>query len=155
MLTELNREGKQMQKSDEMRLEISAASENESFARAVVGAFMTRINPTLEEIADVKTAVSEAVTNCIVHGYKNNSQGRITISSQVTQDMFVVEIKDLGCGIQDIQQAMEPFYTSQPEMERSGMGFTVMKEFMDEVTVESSVGMGTTVRMTKRFAREK
>ena len=112
-----------MRGQNEMHLEIPARSENESFARVVVGAFMARMNPTLEELSDVKTAVSEAVTNAIVHGYENGP-GTIEINARVEGDEFRVEIIDRGRGIEDLQQAMEPFYTSQPEQERSGMGFT-------------------------------
>lgn len=138
-----------MRGQNEMHLEIPARSENESFARVVVGAFMARMNPTLEELSDVKTAVSEAVTNAIVHGYENGP-GTIEINARVEGDEFRVEIIDRGRGIEDLQQAMEPFYTSQPEQERSGMGFTVMQTFMDALDVQSTLDRGTAVRMMKR-----
>lgn len=135
-----------------MRLEIPAMSENESFARVAVGAFMTRLNPTLEEISDVKTAVSEAVTNAIVHGYENSPGGVVVIAAEVTDGELLVEITDTGRGIANIAEAMQPFFTSRPEMERSGMGFTVMQTFMDALEVKSAVGHGTTVTMRKRLA---
>jgi stage II sporulation protein AB (anti-sigma F factor) len=141
-----------MRGKDYMKLEIPALSENESFARVTVGAFMTRMNPTLEEISDVKTAVSEAVTNAIVHGDENKPGGVIEIVSEVTENTLYVEITDHGRGIADVAAAMQPFYTSQPELERSGMGFTVMQTFMDTLNVDSTVGQGTTVRMTKKLA---
>ena len=134
-----------------MKLEIPALSENESFARVAVGAFMTRLNPTLEEISDVKTAVSEAVTNAIVHGYENNP-GTIDIAAEIGEGTITVEITDHGVGIADVEQAMKPFYTSQPDMERSGMGFTVMQTFMDGLQVTSKAGHGTTVRMFKKLS---
>jgi stage II sporulation protein AB (anti-sigma F factor) len=133
-----------------MKLEIPALSENESFARVAVGAFMARMNPTLEEISDVKTAVSEAVTNAIVHGYEN-SPGVIEIGAEIVDDTLSVEITDHGRGIADVALAMQPFYTSRPELERSGMGFTVMQAFMSSLDVISTVGAGTTVRMTKKL----
>jgi stage II sporulation protein AB (anti-sigma F factor) len=134
-----------------MKLEIPALSENESFARVAVGAFMTRLNPTLEEISDVKTAVSEAVTNAIVHGYENKP-GVVFINAEVSDDEITVEIIDQGRGMADVDLAMQPFYTSRPDMERSGMGFTVMKTFMDSLEVESAMGQGTTVRMAKKLS---
>lgn len=133
-----------------MRLEIPALSENESFARVAVGAFMARMNPTLEEISDVKTAVSEAVTNAIVHGYEN-APGEIVIEAEIADDMLSVEITDRGRGIADVGLAMQPFYTSRPEQERSGMGFTVMQAFMSSLDVISTVGAGTIVKMTKKL----
>lgn len=141
-----------MRGKDYMKLEIPALSENESFARVSVGAFLTRLNPTLEEISDVKTAVSEAVTNAIVHGYENSTGGVIAIYAEVAGNELIVEITDTGRGIDNIAEAMQPFYTSRPEMERSGMGFTVMQTFMDGLEVRSAVGHGTTVRMTKRLS---
>ena len=138
-----------MRGRNEMVLEIPALSENESFARVVVGAFLARLNPTLEELSDVKTAVSEAVTNAIVHGYGNRG-GSIVIRAAVEGLELTVEITDEGRGIEDVEQAMQPFFTTQPEQERSGMGFTVMESFMDELEVHSEPGHGTTVRMVKR-----
>jgi stage II sporulation protein AB (anti-sigma F factor) len=139
-----------MRGKNSMRLEIPALSENESFARVVVGAFMARMNPTLEEISDVKTAVSEAVTNAIVHGYEN-APGEIVIEAEISDDTLSVEITDHGRGIADVGLAMQPFYTSRPEQERSGMGFTVMQTFMSSLDVISTVGAGTIVKMTKKL----
>lgn len=135
---------------NEMKLEILSKSQNEAFARVVVGAFASQLDPTIEEIADVKTAVSEAVTNCIIHGYEN-SQGLITIKASIKDNILEVEIIDHGKGIDNIEEAREPLYTSKPELERSGMGFTVMETFMDSLKVYSKIGEGTTVIMTKKF----
>jgi stage II sporulation protein AB (anti-sigma F factor) len=139
-----------MRRKNCMRLEIPALSENESFARVAVGAFMARMNPTLEEISDVKTAVSEAVTNAIVHGYEN-APGEIVIEAEIADDTLSVEITDRGRGIADVALAMQPFYTSRPEQERSGMGFTVMQTFMSSLDVISTVGAGTIVKMAKKL----
>jgi stage II sporulation protein AB (anti-sigma F factor) len=140
-----------MRGNNYMKLEMPALSENESFARVAVSAFMARLNPTLEEISDVKTAVSEAVTNAIVHGYENRP-GIIEIRAEVACGEIFVEIEDRGQGIADVALAMQPLYTSRPELERSGMGFTVMRTFMDSLDVVSAVGRGTTVRMAKKLS---
>ncbi len=137
-----------MECDNEMVLEIDAISKNESFARTVVAAFTAQLNPTIEEIADIKTAVSEAVTNCIIHGY-DNKKGKIKIHCVITGDELVIEISDHGVGIENISLAMEPLFTSRPELERSGMGFSFMEAFMDELIVNSEVSKGTTVRMKK------
>ncbi len=136
---------------NEMSLEIESDPRNESFARVVVASFMTRTNPTLEEVADVKTAVSEAVTNAIVHGY-DEGEGRILIKAviDVEERTLEVQITDYGKGIEDIKKAMEPMYTSKPDKGRSGMGFSFMEAFMDELAVESEPGKGTTVKMKKK-----
>lgn len=134
--------------NNQMTVEFDSVSKNESFARVVVAAFVTRLNPTLEEVADIKTAVSEAVTNSIIHGYENKD-GRIRIETHIVEDTVTVIVKDYGVGITDIEKAMEPMYTSKPEMERSGMGFAFMEAFMDELFVESVPGEGTTVTMRK------
>ena len=140
-----------MQIINQMRLEFLSLPENESFARVAVSAFAVQLNPTLDVLADIKTAVSEAVTNAIVHGYENEP-GTVTIVSSLRSDgVLEVSVSDRGRGIADIQQAMQPFFTTQPEKERSGMGFSVMQTFMDRVTVESAPGEGTTVRMQKRL----
>lgn len=132
-----------------MRLSFDSRSENESFARVVVSAFMSQLSPTIEELNDVKTAVSEAVTNAIVHGYRGTF-GDVEVEASLTSGGYIViEVSDAGCGIADVEQAMTPFYTSQPEMERAGMGFAVMKTFMDDLQVESHVGEGTRVTMRK------
>jgi len=142
-------EGK-MQPINEMRLEFLSKSSNESFARVVAASFASQLDPTVEELADVKTAVSEAVTNCIIHAYENTS-GIITMVCRLYEDSMEIEITDYGKGIKDIKLAMQPLYTSKPELERSGMGFTVMESFMDELKVTSEPGKGTTVFMVKKF----
>ncbi|MGN0153868.1 MAG: anti-sigma F factor [Lachnospiraceae bacterium] len=139
--------------NNQMVVEFDSVSKNESFARVVVAAFVTRLNPTLEEIADIKTAVSEAVTNSIIHGYENKD-GRIRIETHIVEDTVTVIVTDYGVGIENIEKAMEPMYTSKPELERSGMGFAFMEAFMDELFVESEVGKGTTVTMRKVIGKE-
>lgn len=140
-----------------MSMQIPAKSENESFARAVVAAFCVGLNPTIDEISDIKTAVSEAVTNCVVHAYqkRQSNQDIITIECKLFTDMLEVSIRDYGIGISDIKKAMEPFYTSEPSGERSGMGFTVMQSFMDSISVNNQSGGGTVVTMQKVFTKEK
>ena len=127
----------------EIMFEFDSNSENESLARTVVAAFLARLDPTLEELGDVKTAVSEAVTNAIIHGY-DGKPGKVKIHSWI-------EVADQGVGIGDVNRAMEPLFTTRPEMERSGMGFAFMEAFMDELHVESQVGQGTTIRMKKKI----
>jgi len=135
---------------NEMMLQIPSKSQNEAFARAVVGAFASQLDPTIEEISDVKTAVSEAVTNSIIHGYEN-ALGIITVKAKITDNVLFIEVIDEGKGIEDINLARQPLYTSKPELERSGMGFTVMETFMDNIEIFSEVGNGTRVLMTKKF----
>ncbi len=135
-----------------MKVEFDSISENEAFARVTVAAFMSRMNPSIDEVADVKTAVSEAVTNAIIHGYEGEVH-TITIFGQIEGEMLELRITDQGVGIQDIEKAMEPLYTSRPELERSGMGFLFMEAFMDEVQVQSSPGEGTTVLMKKKIRK--
>ena len=139
-------------KIETMRLEIESLSKNEEFARVVVAVFMSRLDPTLEEIDDVKTAVSEAVTNAVIHGYENGN-GIIAVEAEAQEDgrILTVRIADRGTGIKDVMKAMEPMYTSDPSGERSGMGFSFMEAFMDEVEVESEPGKGTVVTMKKRI----
>ncbi|WP_455716309.1 anti-sigma F factor [Anaerosporobacter sp.] len=137
-----------MDRKNAMSLEFDSKSENESFARIVVAAFAAQLNPTIEEIADIKTAVSEAVTNSIIHGY-DGSEGKITLTCAIEGNKITVIVKDKGKGIPDIKQAMEPLYTTKPEMERSGMGFAFMEAFMDDLEVVSALNEGTTVTMTK------
>ena len=133
-----------------MELSFSAISENEAFARVAVAAFVGKLNPTIAEVTEVKTAVSEAVTNAIIHGYEGMTGDlRVRLMCRISGSKVYVEITDTGRGIDDIAKAREPLYTSKPEMERSGMGFTVMEEFMDDVEVVSGVGNGTTVRLIK------
>ena len=128
-----------------------SVAENESFARVVIAAFAVQLSPTVSEIADIKTAVSEAVTNAIVHGYEGSS-GMVTLRAAIDdRSTITVEVRDSGRGIADVPKAMEPFFTTHPEQERSGMGFAVMQTFMDDVDVESAPGKGTIVRMSKRI----
>lgn len=133
---------------NEMKLEFTSNSQNESFARTVVSAFITRLDPTLEELADIKTAVSEAVTNAIIHGYEKK-EGMVKIYGRIEDNTIYLEISDEGGGIENIEKAMEPLYTSKPELDRSGMGFAFMEAFMDELKVESEVDRGTTIKMKK------
>ena len=135
-----------------MQLELEACSENESLARIAVAAFITPLNPTLEEMADVKTAVSEAVTNAIIHGYEGK-EGKIRILSRICDGVFYIEIKDDGVGIPDVAKAMEPLFTTKPDLERSGLGFVFMQSFMDEVEVESKSGEGPLVKMKKHIGK--
>ncbi len=135
-----------------MELRIGSSSENESLARICVAAFAARLDPTLEEIADIKTAVSEAVTNCILHGYEEG-EGDIYIRCKIEEKRLYVEVEDKGVGIADIRQAMEPLFTTKPELERSGMGFSFMEAFMDELSVISSPGAGTKVSMEKEIGK--
>lgn len=137
-------------KRESMRMEIESRSENEEFARVVVAVFASRLNPTLEEIDDIKTAVSEAVTNAVIHGY-GNGDGVIYIETAAEGQELCVTIRDTGRGIEDVRRAMEPMYTSDKSGERSGMGFSFMEAFMDTVEVESEPGRGTTVRMKKKI----
>ncbi len=137
-----------MKITNEMRLEFLSKSQNEAFARVVVAAFAAQLDPTLEEIADIKTAVSEAVTNAIIHAYDQNP-GYVEIIGQLFDNGIIVQVIDRGKGIKDVKEAMQPLYTSKPELERSGMGFTVMETFMDEIEVISSLGEGTKVTMVK------
>ena len=133
---------------NEMKLEFLSKSSNESFARIAVAAFASQLDPTIEEIADIKTAVSEAVTNSIIHGYENKD-GIVKLHCMIKDNNIIIEISDTGIGIEDINTAKEPLYTSKPNLERSGMGFTIMQSFMDELSVESVVNLGTKVTMKK------
>ena len=139
-----------MAEKNEMRLEFDSRSCNEGFARVAVAAFLTQLNPTLEEVADVKTALSEAVTNCIVHAYEGKVE-KVLIECQVEGNQMELTVKDYGCGIEDVKKAMEPLFTTKPQEERAGMGFAFMEAFMDDVAVESEPGKGTTVRMKKKI----
>lgn len=133
---------------NEMKLEFLSKSCNEAFARIAVAVFASQLDPTIEEIADIKTAVSEAVTNCIIHGYEN-TQGIIKVHGMIKDNDIIIEISDSGVGIEDINMAKEPLYTSKPNLERSGMGFTIMQSFMDELNIESVVNLGTKITMKK------
>ena len=137
---------------NKMQLEILSKSSNEAFARITVAAFAAQLDPTIEELSDIKTSVSEAVTNSIIHGYENKD-GIIRISAYIFEDIVRIEIADQGKGIEDIKIAKQPLYTTKPELERSGMGFTFMEAFMDQVSVESEPGKGTTVHMKKTIRR--
>lgn len=138
---------------EKMQVQIESHSWNVSFARVVVAAFISRLDPTIEELEDVKTAVSEAVTNAVIHGYREE-EGIVTISCEIEEETLTVTVSDQGVGIADVKQAMEPMYTGRPELERSGMGFSFMEAFMDVLSVESSPGQGTVVRMQKSFQKE-
>lgn len=141
------------QVKNEMKIELLSKSANEAFARISVAAFASQLDPTIEEIADIKTSVSEAVTNAIIHGY-NNAEGIIKIKAKLYEDEIEIEVSDTGSGIENIEEAREPLYTTKGNLERSGMGFTIMENFMDELSVESIVGLGTKIVMTKKIKRE-
>lgn len=151
---------------NEMELSFDAIGDNEGFARVAVSAFMAHLNPTLEEMADIKTAVSEAVTNAIIHGYGNIAgyegrgrklqtpavhSGKVAVRCVLEDGILSVEVEDKGCGIENVEKAMEPLYTTKPELDRSGMGFAFMEAFMDELDVESRPGEGTLVKMRKKL----
>ena len=134
-----------------VEVKFSARSENESFARVIVASFAAKLDPTLDEIADIKTAVSEAVTNSIIHGYDEDETIFVNIRCEIEDREITITVEDTGNGIEDLDMAMQPLYTSKPELERSGMGFTVMESFMDKVTVSSKKGEGTKVIMKKKI----
>jgi stage II sporulation protein AB (anti-sigma F factor) len=136
--------------NNKMELSFSSLSQNESFARSVISCFALQLNPSVAQIADIKTAVSEAVTNAIVHGYPDVC-GKIVLQSEIIDDVIHINVFDDGVGIENVKDALEPFYTSKPEEERSGMGFTIMQSFMDDVRVESEKGKGTKVYMSKKL----
>lgn len=135
---------------NEMKLEFTSKTSNEAFARITVAAFVSQLDPTIDELSDIKTAVSEAVTNSIIHGYEDE-EGVVKIIAKLFGNNIEIEISDCGKGIQNIEEAMKPLYTSKPNLERSGMGFTIMESFMDEVKVESAIGLGTKVTMRKKI----
>lgn len=141
-----------MKNTNEMELIFDSLSANEGFARVAVAAFMTQLNPTLEEVADVKTAISEAVTNAVIHGYENEVH-KIFIRCSVKEQTIFIEIEDHGKGMEDVKKAMEPLFTTKPEMERSGMGFSFMEAFMDDICVESVPNEGTIVKMQKTIGK--
>lgn len=145
--------GKEMQYENEARVYFSAKSENEYFGRLFVAGFLTQLDMTISEMTDIKTAVSEAVTNAIIHGYETDD-GMVELFCAYYGKHIVIEVADTGKGIENIALAREPLYTSKPEMERSGMGFTIMESFMDTVKVESAIGNGTRIRMEKLLIRE-
>ncbi|KXG43347.1 anti-sigma F factor [Tepidibacillus infernus] len=135
-----------------MRLQFASKSENESFARVAVAAFISQIDPTLDDLNDIKTVVSEAVTNAIIHGYDQEPNGMVEITVLLKDSIVEITIEDQGKGIEDVQEAIQPLFTTKPELERSGMGFTIMENFMDEMKVQSEVGKGTKVILRKELA---
>ena len=135
---------------NEMKLEFLSKSNNEAFARISVAAFASQLDPTIEELADIKTAISEAVTNCIIHGYED-TEGIVRLKAKLLDNTLEVEISDNGKGIEDIELARKPLYTTKGNLERSGMGFTIMESFMDELSIESIIGLGTKITMKKRI----
>ncbi len=140
---------------NEVKITFLSKSYNEGFARISVAGFVTQIDPMIDELSDIKTAVSEAVTNCIVHAYRNKV-GKIQMILRILEGNTVyIKIKDFGCGIEDVEKAMEPLYTTAPQEERAGLGFAVMESFMDKLSVRSTVGKGTTVIMTKKIKSRK
>ncbi|MCI7181589.1 MAG: anti-sigma F factor [Schaedlerella sp.] len=141
-----------MNNTNEMEVVFDSCSANERFARVAVAAFLTQLNPTVEEVSDVKTAVSEAVTNSIIHGYENEIH-KISVACRIEGDKFLIKVCDTGKGIDDVRQAMTPMYTSRPDLDRSGMGFSFMEAFMDKLEVESQPGIGTTVKMEKTIGK--
>lgn len=148
-----------MKRSDrtlnEIKVTFPSLSQNESFARLAVSGFVSQLNPRVDELADIKTAVSEAVTNCIVHGYRD-TVGKVTLVARICEgDEIYIRITDKGCGIEDIDAAMQPLFTSAPEEDRAGLGFTIMESFMDSLSVRSRRGSGTTVTMRKRLTSRK
>lgn len=138
-----------------MNLEFAAISQNEAFARIAVASFVSQLAITMDEMEEIKTVVSEAVTNAIIHGYEGNSEGIVRICVAMTEDMIDLIIEDHGKGIEDVEQAMQPLFTTKPELERSGMGFTIMENFMDSIEVVTSPGKGTKIRLTKRLSLSK
>lgn len=138
-----------------MKLQFASRSENEGFARVTVAAFVSQLDPTLDELTDLKTVVSEAVTNSIIHGYNNRPDGIVTIQAEMDGDTIYLTVEDQGEGIDDLEQAKQPLYTSKPELERSGMGFTIMENFMDEIEITTAVGIGTKIKMKKRIESKK
>lgn len=138
---------------NEINIIMDSKSENEAFARIAIVSFISSLDPDLNTIADIKTAVSEAVTNAIIHGY-HKSRGKVNLNLKLDNTLLIVEVIDRGVGIQDIEEARQPLYTSKPEMERSGMGFTIMESFMDTLTVTSDDEIGTKIVMTKDLAKD-
>ena len=140
---------------NEMTIQFSALSQNESFARVTVAAFIAQLDPTLDELTEIKTVVSEAVTNSIIHGYENDPEGKVYISVKLQDDFVELIIRDEGIGIENIEEARQALFTSKPELERSGMGFTIMENFMDEIDIRSELGFGTEVRLKKHLSQSK
>lgn len=140
--------------NNQMELTFLSRAENEAFARMVISAFLVQVNPTMTMISEVRTAVSEAVTNAVVHAYQGGTGKIILRATMESETLLTIDVEDFGCGIADVRQAMQPFFTTQPEQERTGIGFALMQSFMDEVKVYSSPGSGTTVRMTRHMKND-
>ncbi|ATH92244.1 anti-sigma F factor [Bacillus glycinifermentans] len=140
---------------NEMNIQFTALSQNESFARVTVAAFIAQLDPTMDELTEIKTVVSEAVTNAIIHGYENSGEGTVYISVTLEDHIVYLTIRDEGIGITDLEEARQPLFTTKPELERSGMGFTIMENFMDDITIDSSPEMGTTIHLTKHLSKSK
>lgn len=138
-----------------MKLQFSAQSQNESFARVTVAAFIAQLDPTVDELTEIKTVVSEAVTNSIIHGYNNDPNGVVYIEVELDEDVVKLTIRDEGIGIENLEEARQPLFTTKPELERSGMGFTIMENFMDHVEIETEKLFGTTIRLTKYLSNNK
>lgn len=138
-----------------MHIKFSAISQNESFARVTVAAFITQLDPTMDELTEIKTVVSEAVTNSIIHGYEQDPNGLVYISVIIEEGLIEMSIKDEGLGIVDVEEARQPLFTTKPELERSGMGFTIMENFMDEIEIQTHPGKGTEVRLRKHLTKNK
>ncbi|WP_394232843.1 anti-sigma F factor [Niallia oryzisoli] len=138
-----------------MQLQFSALSQNESFARVTVASFVAQLDPTMDELTEIKTVVSEAVTNAIIHGYESDPNGIVYISVSLEDAYVELSIKDEGIGIQDVEEARQPLFTTKPELERSGMGFTIMENFMDDIEVKSQPGKGTEIRLRKHLSTSK
>lgn len=144
-----------MSTHNQMKLSFASRSENEAFARISVAAFVTQMDPTMDQLDEIKTVVSEAVTNAIIHGYNGSTEGTVTLEAEIDGDTVLISISDQGRGIEDLELARQPLFTSRPELERSGMGFTIMENFMDEFEVVSSQNGGTQLRMKKRIESKK
>jgi len=140
---------------NEMQIQFSALSQNESFARVTVAAFISQLDPSMDELTEIKTVVSEAVTNAIIHGYEQDPTGIVYISCTIEDGFIDLSIKDEGIGILDIEEARQPLFTTKPELERSGMGFTIMENFMDEIEIQSQPGKGTEIRLRKHLTNSK
>lgn len=138
-----------------MKIEFSSISQNESLARVAVASFISPLNPTVDELTDIKTVVSEAVTNAIIHGYEENEEEKVILECSIDQSQIEIIIEDFGKGIEDIEVAREPLFTSKPEWERSGMGFTIMENFMDQVDVQSKENKGTKITLSKQLTSTK
>jgi stage II sporulation protein AB (anti-sigma F factor) len=138
-----------------MKLSFASRSENEAFARVTVAAFVTQLDPTIEQLDEIKTVISEAVTNSIIHGYNGSTEGTVTLEAEIDGETVLISVSDQGRGIEDLELARQPLFTSRPELERSGMGFTIMENFMDEFDVISSSEGGTSLKMKKRIESKK